>query len=541
MKLLLQNGTIRTLQHEHHTVEAVLVEDGIITRTGNGREISEPGAEVIDLEGGTLLPGFVDGHSHISLLRDGHARADLTGTGSFAELQQRLRRFIRDERIEPGIPVFAWGYDHERLRERCHPDRRLLDEVSTVSPVLISHVSGHVKVVNTLALKLAGVDRTVQAPQGGVVGRDPATGEPDGYLEETAMSLVPIPEQQSREFLKSQIESAQQLYAANGITTVQDGGCIAAQLQAMKELEEEGRLYLDVVSYVLAMDPALLGYKGEQSGAPLARRFSSYRDSAAGHWSIGGYKIILDGSPQARTAWMSEPYLNGQQGWRAYPYLSDQQTYEAVRAAVDEGSQILAHCNGDAAAEQFITAYEQALAQSSHADRFGLRPVMIHAQTVREDQLERMAAISMIPSFFIGHVYYWGDVHLKNFGRRRGEAVSPLKAALQRNIIFSLHQDSPVTPPDMLHSIWCAVNRITREGELIGGEYRISVYEALRAASWGGAYSYGQEGRKGTIAPGMLADFVLLDSDPIRVSPPDLRSIRVQATFKGGKKVFTAR
>ena len=196
------------------------------------------------------------------------------------------------------------------------------------------------------------------------------------------------------------------------------------------------------------------------------------------------------------------------------------------------------HCNGDAAAELWVSTAEHIGAE--HPSLLEKRPVMIHAQTVRDDQLERMAPLGMIASIFSCHTWFWGDVHLRNFGPERGRRVSPARSALDRGVRVTLHQDAPVTPPDMLLTIWAAVNRISRTGAPVGLEQRISTWEALRAVTSEAAYQYGEEDSKGQIREGMRADLVILSADPLATRPQDLREIEVVTTIKDGDVVYQA-
>ena len=171
-------------------------------------------------------------------------------------------------------------------------------------------------------------------------------------------------------------------------------------------------------------------------------------------------------------------------------------------------------------------------------DKNDLRPVMIHCQTVRNDQLDRMIPLKMIPSIFVGHVYYWGDVHMKNFGPERGNHISPAKDALDRNLMINFHQDTPITKPNMLHSVWCAVNRLSRQGNLIGEDQKISVYDALKAVTINAAYEYFEENSKGSIKEGKRADLVILDKNPLAVDPMTIKDIKVLETIKDGKTIY---
>ena len=249
---------------------------------------------------------------------------------------------------------------------------------------------------------------------------------------------------------------------------------------------------------------------------------------------MGGYKIILDGSPQGRTAWLSQPYEGSDDC--AYGAYSDEEVYQFLRKAALEGEQVLAHCNGDAASEQLLSQYERIVQEVPDAQI--VRPVMIHAQTVRLDQLPRMKALEMIPSFFVEHVCQWGEVHRKNLGEERANRISPVHSALECGLTVTFHQDTPVLPPDMLHTIWTAVNRLTAAGNLLGAAERVSALEALKAITINAAYQYGEENTKGTLETGKTADLVILSADPLSVSPLAIKDITVEATIKAGQVVY---
>ncbi|MGO0862293.1 amidohydrolase family protein, partial [Clostridioides difficile] len=189
-------------------------------------------------------------------------------------------------------------------------------------------------------------------------------------------------------------------------------------------------------------------------------------------FKIGGYKIFLDGSPQGKTAWLTKPYENSEDGYCGYPIYKDEEVEKFINISVEEKMQLLTHCNGDAAADQLINSFEKVIKEKNIKD--DMRPVMIHAQTVREDQVDEMKKINMIPSYFVAHTYYWGDIHIKNLGESRAFKISPLKTTIEKGLIYTLHQDTPVIAPNMLETIWCAVNRITKKGVLIGENEKIS-------------------------------------------------------------------
>ena len=294
--------------------------------------------------------------------------------------------------------------------------------------------------------------------------------------------------------------------------------------QLLKTASDMGILKLDIVGYVDIM-----------TAAELPDEMPEYDRKYHKHLKLGGYKIFLDGSPQGKTAWMLEPYV-GEESYCGYPIHSDEVLESYIRTALEKKQQLLAHCNGDAAAEQYITGFEKVLASEKSQDTY--RAVMVHAQLVRREQLRRMAKLGMMPSFFVAHTYYWGDIHLKNFGIERGSRISPAKDAVDCGMKFTFHQDSPVVPPDMMRTVSCAVNRISRTGQDIGKEQRIPVLEALKAVTSYGAYQYHEEDRKGTISVGKLADFAVLDKNPLEVDPEMLAEVQVMMTVKEDQMIY---
>ena len=206
--------------------------------------------------------------------------------------------------------------------------------------------------------------------------------------------------------------------------------------------------------------------------------------------------------------------------------------YKYIKRAIDEDKQILAHCNGDAAAEQYLKVYEKLKCDKD------IRPVMIHAQMLRADQLPRLKKVGMIPSFFVAHVYHWGDTHIKNLGLERASQISLAKSALENKILFTFHQDSPVIEPNMLETIWCAVNRKTKNGVILGENQRISPIDALKAVTINAAYQYFEEDIKGSIETGKQADFVILNENPIEVEPDKIKDIIVLETIKNGEVIY---
>lgn len=520
-------GEIVTMDETNPIAEAICVEDSKIIKVGSKQDIRALGdatTKYIDLHDHVMLPGFIDGHSHFVGLANSLSLANLSDAKSFEDIVRILVAFKEDNDIKDGEWLIGNGYDHNFMVEKEHPDCFLLDQVSCTNPILISHVSSHMGVANSKALEVMGINEHSEDPAGGKFMRMENSMEPNGYMEENAFiwfqKQMPMVSAQS---MLALIEKAQNIYASYGITTLQDGMVIPSLFGMLQYAAMTHTLKLDVVGYVDLNDAHV-----------LTSEHPEYVKQYQNHFKIGGYKIFLDGSPQGRTAWMSTPYL-GEENFYGYPILKDEQLYNLIKTAVDENMQLLAHCNGDAAAEQYITQFENVMKLEQ---KDTCRPVMIHAQLVRDDQLKRMVEIQMAPSFFVDHVYFWGDIHIKNFGKERANKISSAKTASELGLHYTLHQDSPVIMPNMMRTISSAVNRKTKEGISLGEDQGICVYEALKAITLHGAYQYFEEDRKGSIAVGKLADLVILDKNPMKVPKEEIVNIQVLETIKEGTTIY---
>ena len=540
METLYHSGRILTMVDPDDAPEAVLVRDGRIAAVGpleEVRALAGPEAESVDLAGRTLMPSFIDSHGH--LLQHGTLAAlvDLEHARSIAEVVAAFRERLAERDPADRTPLIGAKYDPQLLAESRHPTRADLDEVSTEVPVFALHRSMHVAVGNSVLVDGAGLTAETPDPEGGRFGRFP-DGTQDGYVEEhpAMAAYMPIlspgggggllPAGVADPLRAAELACAD--YLRHGITTAQEGAADPATVAGLVDASRAGRLGLDVVVYPVV-----------QSGTRYFQEHPEFAGDYRDRLRLGGYKMILDGSPQARSAWMSEPYepIEGDEDpGCAYPIHSPDEVESFTRAVAEQGRQLIVHCNGDAAAQLWVDTAERVGAE--HPALLEARPVMIHAQTVRDDQLDRMAGLGMIASIFSVHTWFWGDVHLQNFGPVRGRRISPARSALDRGVRVTLHQDTPVTPPDMLLTIWAAVNRISRTGQEIGPEERISVWEALRAVTVEAAHQYGEEESKGQIREGMRADLVILSEDPLAVAPTTLRGISVEATYKDGVKVY---
>nr|WP_291595469.1 amidohydrolase [Comamonas sp.] len=540
-EMIFYGGPILTMNDAQPQVEAVAVSAGVIAAVGSLQELGSlrgPATRMVDLQGRTLIPGFVDPHSHIGGVGLQAISANLLpppdgGNASIADLQQTLREYIKTspEVRQLGI-VLGFGYDDSQLRERRHPTRDDLDSVSRDLPIAVIHQSGHFGALNSTALDRAGIGPGTPDPEGGVIRRRAGSRVPNGVLEENAFfhTLGRIMPKLTLEQSMDWLEKAQQLYLEFGFTTVQDGRSDAGAIATAMAAAESRRLLIDVVSY-----PDIL----QLGDGALANQLKFSR-SYVNRFRIGGVKLTLDGSPQGKTAWLTEPYRvppDGQQpGYRGYGVLSDARANEQVARAIHNGWQILVHGNGDAAIDQFIAAVR---ASGPVEQARAVRPVLIHGQTLRRDQVSQLKELGIFPSLFPMHTFYWGDWHQDSvLGDPRAQNISPTGWVLGEGMVFTSHHDAPVALPSSMRVLDATVNRTTRSGRVLGPEHRVSPWIALKAQTIWSAYQHFEDDRKGSIEVGKLADLAVLSDNPLTVPPHRLASLQVMETIKEGRSVY---
>jgi len=532
-----RGGDIVTVDEDRPTAEAVAVRDGTILAVGDEAEVlahKGPGTEIVDLEGKTLAPGLIDGHAHFFGFGVQAVAANLLAppdgeVRNIEDLVATLREWAKGDDVKRTGWIFGMGYDDAMLAEHRHPTRDDLDRVSTDIPVIAIHISGHLSAVNSKALRLVGYGMPTPDPEGGVIRRRPGTREPNGVLEELAHLSVlarvfgSLSEDDQMYFL----EKAQEMATRFGYTTAQEGRATAAAHTVLARAAEQGRLAIDVVSY--------LDYANQE---PLHSGWN--RHEYENHYRVGGMKITLDGSPQGRTAWRTEPYLippEGQEkGYAGYPAIPDDDVVVGLyETAYQNHWQVLTHANGDAAIDQMIRGLRAAEEKYGREDR---RPVLVHGQFVRQDQLDALKELGVIPSLFPMHTFYWGDWYRRVIGPERAAEISPTRSVLDRGMIFTSHTDAPVTLPNLMRVLWATVNRVSRSGEVIGPGERVTPLEALESMTIWSAYQHFEEDTKGSIEPGKLADFVILSGNPLEIDPMNIADIEVLATIKEGQTVY---
>ncbi|CAM4111253.1 amidohydrolase [Flavobacterium antarcticum] len=534
------NGEIITMENDSvQYVEAVVEQNGKIVFVGTKAEAETKykNARPMDLKGATLLPGFIDPHSHFGMVSNTMGQVDLNPEPvgkikNIADILASLKEYKEKNEIPDGEWIFGWGYDDGQLEEKRHPTKADIDKVLPNNPVYLQHTSGHMGVANSLGLQKLKFDATTVNPEGGNIERLPNSQEPSGLVQETAMypfvrNMLEILASKQAEFF----ETTQNYYASNGITTAQDGMTDRKTIAFFQSQADAGTLEIDLI--------ALAGYSELDSNlADTSLVFKKYKNG----FKVQGTKIVADGSPQGKTAFFTKPFLTSvpgcQHDCRGLPSLSQEAINKLFETAYANDNQLFIHCNGDATVDMILKAHKLAcekLEQPLDKDR---RTIVIHAQFARPDQLKSFVKYNMQPSFFTNHAYFWGDEHVLNLGKARADFLSPMVSARKLGLKPTNHSDATVTPIDPIFTIWTAVNRFSRSGIVIGEKERTTPYLALQAITSFAAYELFDEHLKGTLTVGKLADFVVLDKNPLKVDPMDIRSIKVVETIKEGKSIY---
>jgi predicted amidohydrolase YtcJ len=523
------NGQVWTGDPARPWAEALAVRGDLIVAVGTTAEVRRllpPKAEVVDLRGRFVAPGFNDAHLHFLV----QERADLDGATSEAEIVSRLQAWAAAHPESPWILGRGWGYG---AFGATGPHRRLVDAVVGDRPMFLSDRDGHSALVNSKALALAGVTRDTADPVGGVVVKD-AAGEPTGLLKESASDLVGrlVPEPSTEERYQALLRLLDRA-ASYGLTSVQNASFDEADWPAYERVAAEGRLTLRFYwSLPLVMDP---------SPETLAR-YRERRDRHRGPLvKFGAVKGFVDGVIDARTAAMFEPYTTGGTG---LPNYRQEDLNRAVALYDREGFQVWLHAIGDRGIHMALDAYESAAKGNGTTGR---RHRIEHAELPLPADLPRFKALGVIAStqaMFANP----DQTTLENFavvlGPERASRADAFRLFDDAGVVQAFGSDWPVFTMEVLRGIHCAVTRTTAEGTPAGGWYpqnRISAEAALRHFTRDAAYASFDENDKGTLTVGKLADFVVLSEDIVRKAPDRILKARVLATVLGGRETYRAR
>ncbi|MBO9407820.1 amidohydrolase [Shimia sp. R9_1] len=534
-------GTILTMDDSAPRAEALATKNGRILAVGTLADLLAHQGEstrTYDLDGRTMLPGFVDSHGHVVMGGLQALSANLLAppdgdVTDIASLQEALRAWMADNQdaIAASNLIVGFGYDQSQLAEQRHPTKEDLDAVSTDVPIILVHQSGHFGAVNTAALFANDITKRTPVPPGGII-RYGADGEPDGVLEENAFFMVlgQMLGGIGDEGFKAFARAGAKLWASFGYTTAQEGRATPQVAAIAREVAAEGGMDVDVVVYPdVLVDRDFI----------LANQSATYDNGVR----IGGAKLTIDGSPQGFTALRDRPYFdpvgNYPPGYAGYASATPEQVQDAINWAFGNDIQILTHANGEGASDMLIAAIDAAEETHGRADR---RPVLIHGQFLRPDQVAALDRLDVFPSLFPMHTFYWGDWHRdRTVGPINADNISPTGWVRERGMMFGTHHDAPVAFPDSMRVLSATVTRRTRSGDILGPHQRVDVMTALKAMTLWPAYQHFEEAEKGSLEVGKIADFVILSDDPTAVDPEALDTLKVVATIKDGSEIYRAK
>lgn len=537
--VIIKNGDIVTLDAKGTQRSSVTVYKGRITGIWKEKVppeeeiIREENVTVIDLQGATLLPGFIDTHNHLLMYAQyrNQVNCSTPPNSSISDIVERIKVALQDEKKEW---IVGYGYDDTLLLEKRHPTRHDLDTLSTTRPIMIRHISGHFAVANTVALELAGLNKDTVKPEGGHLGKD-ENGELTGVLYELgAINLVhqhiPLP---NKNELVQLIEAASVDYLAEGITTCTDAAVGDLQLdthvQAIQEQKNPMKMRFMLFHYLLLGDGRFSGLTADEINDGIVK-------STRGKGRLDSAKLFQDGSIQGLTGALREPYKCNEEisGDLTFPQA---QLNEHVLNFHERGFRVATHGNGDRAIESIIEAYEWAIKKGVKRNH---RHRIEHVQMASYNDLKKMKELNIAASFFINHIYYWGDRHRDIFvGVERAERMNPVKEAEDLGLLYTLHSDCPITPISPLFSVWAAVNRLTKDNHVLGENLKIDVETALKTMTIYGAELNFEEDDKGTIEIGKAADFVVLQENPLKIKPEKIKDIAVLKTIIDGTVVYS--
>ncbi len=484
------------------------------------------------MPGRAMVPGFVDSHGHVVFGGLQALSANLLAppdgdVKDIASLQETLRAWMNanDEIIDKVNIIIGFGYDNAQLAELRHPTREDLDAVSKDVPIMIVHQSGHIGVANSKALEAAKIDASTKAPDGGVI-RKGDDGEPNGVLEEYAFfgAFLPLLKGLGPEGVEAFVRAGSKLWARFGYTTAQDGRSAPPMVEMLRKVGAEGGLPIDVVAF-----PDVL--EARDYIAKTASR--DYKDRVR----VGGCKLTIDGSPQGFTALRDRPYYNPvgdyPPGYAGYAAITMKRTQDAIDWCYRNNLQILTHSNGEGASDRLIAAIAAAQKKYGGDNR---RPVLIHGQFLREDQVDSFQRLGVFPSLFPMHTFYWGDWHRDHtVGPVNAENISPTGWVRKRGMMFGTHHDAPVAFPDSMRVLAATVTRRTRSGDILGPAQRVDVITALKAMTIWPAWQHFEENER---APSRSASWPISSSCP-RIRP---RSIpKPSPTWRFAKRSRKAR
>ncbi len=551
--LIFYNGTIITMSSkaESGSTEAILVRNGKIHYVGSQKEAfaqARTNAKSIDLQGATLLPGFVAPHTHPELSAYLHTFVDLSGFrhSSPEEVMSALKRAVED--AEPGEWIYCKGFDPILVPGLEKPDISQLDAMAPDNPVVILAQSMHSAWANSRAFAELGITANTKPPEQGSYYEVDADGNLTGFIVEVAAMQPFMKAALPTIDIKENFQEILDGYADHGITSIGTAGVFGENdrsLMLMRWLSaEEPGMFLNLLGFFGILPerkPTVRNFVYLKADSPFDIPSEPQRDDPS--FQIIGIKLWYDGSPYTGSMYLKEPYLESDlmqnglglpPGNSGSPVVARDEFETLVTKFHNQGWQLAIHSQGDQSSYEVMQTLEKVLLENPRQDH---RHRLEHALLLPQDLLSKLAQNGITVSFHINHLYYYGEALRNDIIGDRAESMLPTRSAFSSGIKVSLHADQPMYPEDPLSLVQTAVNRSGREGEIIGESESIDIRQALEAVTIHGAWQLGLEDRLGSIEVGKDADLVILDANPLITQPSLLRKIQVLATFVSGRQI----
>ena len=522
--LILYNADIITVNPNQPSAEAIAISGDKIIGVGSNEDImnlSSAYTKKINIGGKIITPGFIDAHSHPSGAGRSHLRNVDCDLRSIEEIKNAI--FERSKKTPKGEWISGFKYDDTKTKEKRYINNIDLDEVSPDHPVIIFHRGGHTAYVNSLALKIAGIDEKTPDPKGGNIERNLETGNLNGRLLETATYLVEkfIPNQFTRSDYQAGVKLISEMLSKSGITSVTDAGTSVKSLQSFEDSYNSGELKTRVYCMIRGYAFDEVNDSGKKTG---------FGDE----WvKIGALKLVCDGSISERTARLSEPYIGRPDYYGIIINNEDEIFDQAIKAHLNDW-QIAVHANGDVGIDITLKVFERLQKEKKRIDpRFRIE----HCTIINKSLVQRIKELEVIPNPFSTYVYFHGE-KMKEYGKERLENMFAVRSFLDAGIPVTQTSDYPPGPFEPMMAIQSSVTRTDYTGEVWGPSQKISVEEAIKVATINGAYASYEENIKGSIEIGKLADLTILGQDPRETDPMRIIDIPVERTMVGGKWVY---
>jgi predicted amidohydrolase YtcJ len=532
------NGDILTMQGDSpQYVEALVVQNDKITFAGDKvQALAQAGAQptLHDLKGHTLMPGFIDSWGHFTLIAQNTLGVNL---GYFSQnppntKAQAIHKLLTEGKLFNGW-ILSSGYSEAMLSDGGLSLAEL-DKAFPDQPLLIQNISTLTGQVNSAGLKKLGITQATKAVAG-FIPTDPKTGELTGELVGSPFmdAVVRAVGTYADDITFDTYRKAEYSYLSNGFTTAQSYEATVDDINKMRTAIDKKVISIDLIALpTYDVVDALLKTKPNF-------QFGAYSQGDRG-FKVAGIMVATDGAPQLRFAYFTKPFLDTSgfsQDWRGFPFTPQSTVDHYAKLAYEKNIQYFGYSNGDAGIDMTLSALNKAMKDTGVTE--DRRPVISHSFFVRDDQLAKYKDKKIMAITLPNHIWLYGDVYLKILGEERAKNISPLRSASKLGVKIGIHNDTPSSGPNVLFSVWSAVNRKTFSGKTLGEEQRITAYQALQGFTVNAAYQYKEELSKGLLAKGKLADLVQLDRNPLKVDPDDIKNIRVIHTIKHGKRLYS--